>query len=97
MKIVSTTVWPTDPESREFGVAVKVKQIGSNASVCMITGKYGMFSFWIVPELDHSLSAIVHAYQTLRSDAIQIDATSGCALFGIEESDLPGRFSTTRG
>ena len=97
MKIVSKTVWPTDPESREFGVAIKVKQIGLKASVCMVTDKYGMFSFWIVPELDHSHSAIVHAYQTLRSDSIQIDATSGCALFGIEESGLPGRFSTARG
>jgi len=101
----ATTVKPKDFESREQGITLKIKPIGGSVSAVMLTDKYGYVTFYIVHERpngtdrSNNMRAQEVAAQVIALEpwVTNIYIEDGCALFGIKESDLPGRFSTARG
>ncbi len=101
----ATTVKPKDSESREFGILLKIKPIGGSVSAVMLTDKYGHVMFYIVQERPNGIDRsnnmraqeVAASVTALEPCVTNIYIEDGCALFGIEESDLPGRFSTKRG
>ena len=108
----ATTVKPKDQESRKQGITLKIKPIGGSVSAVMLTDKYGQVGFYIVRERSNGtdksnnmraqeVAGLVIALErdgySCGTWVTNIYIEDGCALFGIEESDLPGRFSTKRG